>query len=383
MKYIFLTLTILFFFYSCKGQKNKIYNKNTMITNNREIAPYNVYKDGELEVNYDEVISKNKNQIKKQFQKYNYQYPSLSLFIEKIKYYYTFDINKYKNTTVVLDQSLSPVIAVKDLPALYVDNLLGEVDGLTLLNYNQFIFYDSKTALIWLKKERPDLIIDLVKTFGFDKDDNILKFVFSNIDFKNKFALKELIFDEIDNQYTLRDHLVKKIRKVEYNNQIINSFSETIQGDFYYTLTDIIKEMVDTPNDYKNNNYTIAFLLNELALSGITGYIDYFYENYPANKEIIINNAFYNFKMLREYTEKVYENNKSNLDNNDISIIYYIQYPDGYANLRKEKSKNSEIIQQLKNGEKIEVINNEGNWIQIKTKEGKEGYVYYDRVKIK
>ena len=354
-----------------------------MITNNREIAPYNVYKDGELEVNYDEVISKNKNQIKKQFQKYNYQYPSLSLFIEKIKYYYTFDINKYKNTTVVLDQSLSPVIAVKDLPALYVDNLLGEVDGLTLLNYNQFIFYDSKTALIWLKKERPDLIIDLVKTFGFDKDDNILKFVFSNIDFKNKFALKELIFDEIDNQYTLRDHLVKKIRKVEYNNQIINSFSETIQGDFYYTLTDIIKEMVDMPNDYKNNNYTIAFLLNELALSGITGYIDYFYENYPANKEIIINNAFYNFKMLREYTEKVYENNKSNLDNNDISIIYYIQYPDGYANLRKEKSKNSEIIQQLKNGEKIEVINNEENWIQIKTKEGKEGYVYYDRVKIK
>lgn len=382
MKYIFLTLTI-FFFYSCKGQKDKIDNKNTMNTNNRENAPYNVYKDGKLEVNYDEVITKNKNQIKKEFQKYNYQYPSLSLFIEKIKYYYSFDINKYEDTTVVLDQSLSPVIAIKDLPALYIDNLEGEVGGLTLLNYNQFIFYDSKTALLWLKKERPDLIIDLVKTFGFDKDDNILKFVFGNVDFKNKFALKELIFEEKDNLYTLRNHLVKKIRKVEYNNQIINSFSETIQGDFYYTLSDIIKEMADTPNDYKNNNYTTAFLLNELALSGITGYIDYFYENYPAYKESIINNGFYNLKMLREYTEKVYENNKSNLDNNDISIVNYIQDPDGYTNLRKEKSTKSEIVKQLKNGEEVEVLNTSDKWYLIKTREGKEGYVYYDRIKIK
>jgi hypothetical protein len=53
-----------------------------------------------------------------------------------------------------------------------------------------------------------------------------------------------------------------------------------------------------------------------------------------------------------------------------------ISDPDGYTNLRKERNTQSEILQQIKSGEKIEVLNNEGSWWLVKTKEGKQGYIY-------
>jgi hypothetical protein len=84
----------------------------------------------------------------------------------------------------------------------------------------------------------------------------------------------------------------------------------------------------------------------------------------------------------------LYDNSKSY--RNDIcNLLKYmyllnkIQDPDGYTNLRKERNTQSEVLQQIKSGEKIEVLNNEGSWWLVKTKEGKQGYVYYDRIKIK
>ncbi len=59
----------------------------------------------------------------------------------------------------------------------------------------------------------------------------------------------------------------------------------------------------------------------------------------------------------------------------------HIQDPDGYTNLRKEKSATSEILQKIKSGEKIEVLDNFGNWFLVKTEEGKQGYVHKSRVK--
>lgn len=58
-----------------------------------------------------------------------------------------------------------------------------------------------------------------------------------------------------------------------------------------------------------------------------------------------------------------------------------INDPDGYTNLRKEKNTQSEILQKIKSGERIEVLDNSGNWFLIKTKEGKQGYVHKSRIK--
>ena len=59
----------------------------------------------------------------------------------------------------------------------------------------------------------------------------------------------------------------------------------------------------------------------------------------------------------------------------------HIQDPDGFTNLRKEKSTTSEVLQKIKSGEQIEVLDNTGDWFLIKTKEGKQGYVHRSRIK--
>lgn len=60
---------------------------------------------------------------------------------------------------------------------------------------------------------------------------------------------------------------------------------------------------------------------------------------------------------------------------------YYIQDPDGYTNLRKEKNTTSEVLQKINSGENIDVLDNSGDWFLIKTKSGKEGYVHKSHVK--
>ncbi|MCW3161428.1 SH3 domain-containing protein [Chryseobacterium oryctis] len=59
----------------------------------------------------------------------------------------------------------------------------------------------------------------------------------------------------------------------------------------------------------------------------------------------------------------------------------HIEDQDGFTNLRKDKTTTSEVLQKIKSGEHIEVIDNYGDWFLVKTKEGKEGYVYKTRVK--
>ena len=108
------------------------------------------------------------------------------------------------------------------------------------------------------------------------------------------------------------------------------------------------------------------------------GEVDYLFIKYPNFLKNLKNNNYYSFSQLKSYLE-----NKFNLDNNDIFTEYYIEDSDGFTNLRKLKDANSKILQTIKNGEKVEVSNSEGNWWLIKTQKGKEGYVYYNRIKIK
>jgi predicted Zn-dependent protease len=59
----------------------------------------------------------------------------------------------------------------------------------------------------------------------------------------------------------------------------------------------------------------------------------------------------------------------------------HIEDKDGYTNLRKEKSSSSEILQKIKSGEQIEILDNTGDWFLVKTKEGKTGYIHKSRIK--
>lgn len=58
-----------------------------------------------------------------------------------------------------------------------------------------------------------------------------------------------------------------------------------------------------------------------------------------------------------------------------------IKDPDGYTNLRKEKNAQSEILQKVKSGQNVQILDDTGDWFFIRTKAGQEGYVHKSRVK--
>lgn len=60
---------------------------------------------------------------------------------------------------------------------------------------------------------------------------------------------------------------------------------------------------------------------------------------------------------------------------------YTINDSDGFTNLRKEGSSNSEVLEKVKSGQSVEVLDDSGDWIYIKTLSGKKGFVHKSRIK--
>ena len=63
-----------------------------------------------------------------------------------------------------------------------------------------------------------------------------------------------------------------------------------------------------------------------------------------------------------------------------IDNLGYIKDSDGYTNLRKERNKNSEIVQKINTNSEVEVLKDSDDWFLVKTKEGNIGYVHKSRI---
>ena len=59
--------------------------------------------------------------------------------------------------------------------------------------------------------------------------------------------------------------------------------------------------------------------------------------------------------------------------------VGYINDPDGYTNVRKEKSSKSEVLFQIYENERFDIQNNEGDWWLIKFNDN-YGYIHNSRV---
>ncbi len=66
---------------------------------------------------------------------------------------------------------------------------------------------------------------------------------------------------------------------------------------------------------------------------------------------------------------------------------YYLKYSakiidsDGYTNLRKDKNSASTILEKIKTGEIVNVLDNSNDWWLVESKSGKKGYVYKTKIK--
>ena len=138
-------------------------------------------------------------------------------------------------------------------------------------------------------------------------------------------------------------------------------------------------------------NYNLLYSVLELAIEQ---------EDYNAVKIIVDKGCIISKKEIKdaELSLKYFESLKGKIDTEEfydpsfsqISKIYpyikssflknHIQDSDGFTNLRKEKNAQSEILEKIKSGETIEVLDNTGDWYLVKTKAGKTGYVHKSKI---
>jgi hypothetical protein len=371
MKYISISLIILSA--SCNGQHEKNQKMNRQIK--EKISSFNIFNDGGMNINFEKFIIDNKERIRSEVNKYGYKVPATTTFYDKIKFYYNWDIKDYTNV-IVLENDMFPVVVIKDYNLIYIENADGkEIDGQLISYYNKFIFYDDKPSLTWLKLRHPYLLDDLVFVYGFTENNDILKFVFSRSNFESKSVLIELLFQNHESKLKLREKMVKKLREIKFNNEISTDYGVVVGGDVYSTFSDLIQEIRKKTNEFQKSDYQIAFLLNEIILSGITGIVDEDLDENPNYIKVLKDNNYYGFARLKNYLEDEYSNSFSDKSK------YKINDPDGYTNLRKEKNTSSEILQKINTGSEVQVFDNSGDWWLIQTKEGKKGYVYKTKIK--
>ena len=124
---------------------------------------------------------------------------------------------------------------------------------------------------------------------------------------------------------------------------------------------------------YEKN--TRQFIRKEMVLA-----VDKMLRRTPNEHDFAINAAKY---YVQRYSHD-FDNPKEIIDFLfNSSRGYYIEDPDGYSNIRADKSTSSKILGKVKSGEKIDVLDDTSNWYLIKTKEGLKGYVHKSRIKIK
>jgi hypothetical protein len=64
------------------------------------------------------------------------------------------------------------------------------------------------------------------------------------------------------------------------------------------------------------------------------------------------------------------------------NLTAVIDDPDGFTNVRSMKSSTSPIVTRIKENEKFHTYKQDDNWWQVKTADGKVGYVHISRIKI-
>jgi hypothetical protein len=252
----------------------------------------------------------------------------------------------------------------------------------SLISLNKILYLNDLASILGTSQKDIDLARDIVVLFNFEKNESLSKKVSDNIgdwdDFSNNFKLSMVFYN--------RDHSIRK-KNLKY----LSKNEELIYHLTFY-LSDERKDIIKVNKISTGNiDEAIAYLLN-LGLMGKSD-ADVDTDNdmaYRLLNNILIShpemvmsfekNNYYGYEDLRFFV-KVFHTTQENNDKTAEIKVYYIQDPDGFTNLRKDKNSTSDIIQKIKSGEKIDVLDDSGNWWFIQTKSGNKGYVYKTKIK--
>lgn len=317
-------------------------------------------------------------------------------FKNKINEYFGVDVDAAKFNDVFLEQGLGFTAMSNEgfIDTYQVDR--GVIDGagdafadilkeemnndynVDFVNYNKILFNDDLTAISKINKDAGKTE-DIVVYLNYEKNNFLYSSFIKNLknvgDYNDDFKWHLLWYNDRSKSEVIRKKLLSDItsKKPEFIFDLVY---------FLRSNATKVKDKVEP----KLLEETLAYLIEiELKyydakdLSDNKGYslLNNFYVQSPELLNKFKANDYYKYSLVNKYTQTYLSMSAEEED----TFFGVIIDPDGYTNLRKDKSSTSDIVEKVKAGERIEVLDNTGNWWFIKTKSGHQGYIYKSKVK--
>lgn len=376
IKNIYLAL-LYSFVLSCTGQESKLQLQNIKEINSLKDKPYNITdeRDG-TKSNYDDLSPEFINKAKKVLEQRKFQFPDENTFNQKILDVFSFNLKDYKNSIIALRPAMFPEVAIKENKFIFIQDAgAAEPEFINpdlLYHFNSYIFYNTTVSYVWLQTNNSNLLYDLVVYYGYNKDKKLVESVFKKFDFNSLSDMEQLIFIDSGGYKKLKKQIFDDIETIIYKGKV-EDFSYAKEGDGYLRIGDIISKISSSPKEYFEPEKTISYLFERELRVGIQGDIESYLNKNPTYKSNMEKNKFYDLPTLKDYVKYIYQK-ESNTN-------FIIQDSDGFTNLRKEKNSSSQILQKINTGEQVEVLDRNGDWWLVVSKEGKKGYVHKSRIK--
>lgn len=250
--------------------------------------------------------------------------------------------------------------------------------NIDFVNYNKILFNDDITAISKINMDAGKTE-DIVVYLNYEKNKFLYSSVIKNLkkigDYNDDFKWHLLWYNDKSKSDVIRKKIISDItiKKPEFIFDL---------AYFLHANANKVKDKVDQ----KLLEETLAYLIeselkyyDDKDLSDNKGYslLNNFYVQNPELLNKFKSNDYYKYDLVNKYTQTYL----SMSDEEENTFFGKILDADGYTNLRKDKNSTSDIIEKVKSGEKIEVLDDSGNWWYIQTKSGNKGYVYKTKIK--
>ncbi|MGE8533232.1 MAG: SH3 domain-containing protein [Chryseobacterium sp.] len=359
---------------SCTGQ---LHLQNIKEIISLKDAPYNITDEGDgTKSNCGDLSPEFINKAKKVLEQRKFQFPDENTFSQKILDIFSFNLKDYKNSIIALRPAMFPEVVIKENKFIFIQDADAEepefINPDLLYHFNSYVFYNTPVSYVWLQTNNSNLLYDLVVYYGYNKDKKLVESVFKKFDFNSLSDMEQLIFIDSGGYKKLKKQIFDDIGTIIYKGKV-EDFSYAKEGNSYLRIGDIISKISSSPKEYFEPEKTISYLFERELRVGIQGDIESYLNKNPKYKSNLEKNNFYDLATLKSYVKYIYQ--KENNTN------FIIQDSDGYTNLRKDKNSSSQILQKINTGGKIEVLDQNGDWWLVVSKEGKKGYVHKSRIK--
>lgn len=249
-----------------------------------------------------------------------------------------------------------------------------------LLTLNKIVYQNDLNSILTVVSKNPDLAIDLVVLFNYEKNETLFSSAVRGIqnwdDIEQSTRLSLVFYNSTTNSFKIREKLLESLKSKE---------------SFIYALTNYLadnKENITKTNGIPSSTLekAIAYLLQlgfigkeDIDVQSDKSYLllNNIYVSHPELKDSFQRNKYYGYPSLEKYA-KDYTLLE---DDNQERIYSTVIDTDGFTNLRKDKSTTSQILQKINTGEKVEVLDQTGDWWLVVSKEGKKGYIHKSRIK--